>query len=158
MIPRALWAVTAIALTAFVTTPPTISGPARVIDGDTIEVAGSRIRLQGIDAPELAQSCSTASGVAWGCGRESRAALAGLIGPEPVTCVTTSSDRYWRLLASCRVGMVDLGGHMVRTGFALAYRRYSNEYAADEEAARRAGRGIWSGVFVEPETYRHKGR
>jgi hypothetical protein len=42
----------------------------------------------------------------------------------------------------------------VRNGWALAYRRYSRAYVAEERAAENAGRGIWRGDFVEPWDWR----
>src|SRR5512134_1432342 len=75
-----------------------VTGPATVIDGDTIVVAGERVRLQGIDAPELHQTC-TAYGQPWACGRTSAEWLRDSLNGRPVECVGHARDRYERLLA-----------------------------------------------------------
>ena len=90
----------------------TITGPARVVDGDTIVVGGVRIRLEGIDAPETSQSCATASGGDWPCGRKATAELAHMIGHRSVTCEDRGLDKYRRVLAVCRAGDIDLNAEM----------------------------------------------
>ncbi len=131
-----------------------IVGQASVIDGDTIEIRGARIRLEGIDAPEAAQSCLTAQGTSWPCGRRAAFALADRIAQTPVSCEQTGQDRYRRILARCSVGGEDLGAFMVGQGWALAYRRYSERYIAHEESAARAKRGKWVGSFEAPWDWR----
>ena len=115
---------------------PAIAGDVRIVDGDTIELHGVRVRLAGIDAPE--------SGTA--CGPTATAALAGLVGGGPVVCAPIGVDRYGRLVARCRAGGVDLATAMVAAGWARDWPAYSGgAYAAAEAAARAAGRGIWGG-------------
>jgi endonuclease YncB( thermonuclease family) len=130
-----------------------VTGKARVIDGDTIEVGGERVRLHGIDAPEAKQTC-TAGGREWACGRDATFALAYEVGNHWVTCRGDQRDRYGRLIAVCYVGPHDLGERMVRGGWALAYRRYSMDYVDDEGAARQARTGMWRGEFVPPWEWR----
>ena len=89
-----------------------------MIDGDTIEVAGERIRLHGIDAPEGRQSCER-RGVTWLCGAEAGRALRGLVGDGPMRCDERGRDRYGRLISGCWAGGVDLNARMVATGMAL---------------------------------------
>ena len=131
----------------------TLSGSARVIDGDTLAVAGQRIRLDGIDAPETRQTC-TRSGRRWACGRASTQAMRRLVGRSPVRCEVSGRDRYGRAIAACYAGGRDLQQQLVRLGLALAYRRYSTRYVPDEDAARAERRGLWSGSFVEPWRWR----
>ena len=130
-----------------------VTGPATVIDGDTIVVAGERIRLQGIDAPELQQTC-TAYGQPWACGRTSAEWLRERLNGRPVECVGHARDRYQRLLAVCYVGGEDQNERIVREGWALAYRRYSADYVQPEAEAKRAGAGIWRGEFTPPWEWR----
>ncbi len=129
------------------------AGQASVIDGDTLELHGQRIRLAAVDAPEARQTCRRA-GTMWPCGRRAAFALADLIGSRTVTCRWRTKDRYRRPLARCSVGDTDLGGWMVENGWALAYRRYGVDYVSQEETAREARRGLWAGSFVPPWDFR----
>ena len=131
-----------------------VTGPARVIDGDTLEVAGQRVRLHGVDAPELAQTCRDRNGE-YPCGRVARAAVLDLIASEDtVTCKTRGKDRYGRWLAVCFAGGFSINRNIVFTGWALAYRRYSTDYVETEDGAREAKRGLWRGKFVPPWEWR----
>ncbi len=135
----------------------TLSGQARVIDGDTFAVAGQRVRLHGIDAPETRQTCSR-DGRKWACGRAATKAMRRLVGRDPVRCEVRNRDRYGRAVATCFAGGRDLQRQLVRQGLALAYRRYSTRYVPDEDAARAEGLGLWSGAFVEPWKWRKQSR
>lgn len=133
-----------------------ISGKPRIIDGDTIDIGGLRIRLHGMDAPENAQTCVT-NGKPWRCGQEATWALANIIGRTWVTCQARDKDRYGRIVAICKVGGPrgrDIGAWMVANGWALAYRKYSEDYADNEDAAREAGVGLWRGTFIKPWEWR----
>jgi endonuclease YncB( thermonuclease family) len=135
-----------------------VTGRASVIDGDTIEIHGQRIRLDGIDAPESGQLCQDAAGKDYRCGQKAAKHLDGLIGWSTVSCAGTDHDRYQRLIARCQVGEVDLGAEMVRAGWALAYRRYSARYVGAEGEARAGGAGIWTGAFTPPWDWRAQHR
>ena len=124
-----------------------------VIDGDTLVLKGVRIRLHGIDAPELKQSCRI-SGTDVACGQIARHALIGFVSGIGIRCEHKDIDRYGRHVSRCLAGDLDLSAAMVRTGFALAYRKYSNDYIADEKHAKALGRGVWKGSFVEPWDWR----
>ena len=130
-----------------------ITGAARIIDGDTIVIAGERIRLHGIDAPESRQTC-IADDVTWPCGQHATAALTEFIGGAPVSCQEQGTDRYGRTIATCTVQGEDIERWLVLNGWALAYRRYSTEYVAQEQAAQAARRGLWRGEFVQPWNWR----
>lgn len=134
-----------------------VVGRASVTDGDTLRINGERIRLHGIDAPEIAQTCE-AGGKAWRCGQLASLALADKIGRLLVRCETFQRDRYGRAIAICRRGHIDLNRWMVQNGWALAYRRYSTDYVAAENEARDAGSGLWRGRFVPPWDWRRGGR
>ena len=130
-----------------------LSGRARVIDGDTIEIGAVRVRLYGVDAPESAQSC-LAGGERWSCGQRATRALAGQIGGRTVACSERDRDRYGRTVAVCRQGGRDVNAWLIGQGWALAYRRYSLAYVNEESSARAARRGIWRGEFVAPWDWR----
>lgn len=131
-----------------------IAGTASVIDGDTLEIHGQRIRLHGIDAPESAQTCRTANGKAWRCGQQAALALSDRIGRRPVTCREKDKDRYGRIVAVCSAGGEDLNGWLVSQGWALAYRQYATDYVGQEASAQAARAGIWQGEFVTPWDWR----
>ena len=132
----------------------TITGVASVTDGDTLEIRGTRIRLHGIDAPESSQHCVRPSGQDWRCGQLAALALSDRIGRRSVSCEERDIDRYGRTIAVCSQGGVDLNSWMVREGWAVAYRQYSQDYVREEAEARSAGRNIWSGSFVMPWDWR----
>ena len=131
-----------------------LSGPARVIDGDTLQIGETRIRLHGIDAPEAAQTCRSTSGATLACGTAATTALRSLIAGQPVTCAPRDTDRYGRTVARCTSDGQDLGRRMVAAGMATAYQRYSMDYVAEEAAAQADGRGLWSAQMQNPDDYR----
>lgn len=130
-----------------------ITGRARVNDGDTLTIGSHRIRIYGIDAVELAQTCS-AGGRETKCGEESKAALAELVGGRVVRCEKESHDRFGRVVSRCEADGRDIGRAMVERGWALAYRRHVADYIPDEDAARAARRGLWATDFQPPREYR----
>ena len=131
-----------------------LHGPARVKDGDTIVIAGTTIRLEGIDAPESAQSCRTSDGGSWPCGHEATRALADLIGVADVACSNRGLDKYGRMLGVCSAGSRHLNALMVERGWAWAFVRYSQAYSGLEAVARAARVGIWQGEAQPPWEFR----
>ncbi|OOY14179.1 hypothetical protein BMG00_03795 [Thioclava marina] len=131
----------------------TVTGVPRIVDGDTLVVQNTRVRLFGIDAPEAKQRCETATGAAWACGMAATATLRALVG-QGVRCSGSEEDRYGRLIAVCRAGGRDVNAEMVARGAAFAYRKYSRDYVVQEERARRAGLGIWQGAAERPAQVR----
>ncbi|WEZ83263.1 thermonuclease family protein [Rhizobium sp. 32-5/1] len=127
----------------------TVSGDIRIIDGDTLAVSGVRVRIIGMDAPELAQTCAR-DGRPWPCGKAARDRLTEIAGAGAVFCTLDGNDRYGRNLGTCAVGSMDLGETMVRQGYAVAFGRYERE----EAAAQNEGLGLWSGTFERPRTWR----
>ncbi|MCM0001144.1 MAG: thermonuclease family protein [Erythrobacter sp.] len=131
-----------------------LAGPAEVIDGDTIDMTGTRIRLIGIDAPESAQQCRR-DGAAWDCGRDAAAALHEILAGGPLECTALGTDRYGRTLATCRTALFDLGHEMVRRGFAVPFGDDAPaDYAEARDFARQLQFGIWAGEFEEPAAWR----
>ena len=126
-----------------------ISGQVRVVDGDSLALGKRRLRLKGIDAPELAQRCRK-DGYEYGCGTESASYLRGLIGSAEVVCKGEGIDRYGRDLVRCRAGDVDLNAAMVRSGHAIAF----GDYNLAEAEARSARAGLWAGDFETPKQWR----
>lgn len=139
---------------ALVSASVDIAGRASVTDGDTIEIAGERIRLHVIDAPESGQSCLSGGGQNVRCGQQAANTLDAMIGGRVVACQGRDRDRYGRLIAVCLVNDFDLNAAMVRSGHALAYRQYSTDYVDEETEARAQRVGIWAGAFVEPWRWR----
>lgn len=132
-----------------------ITGSARVVDGDSLLIANTRIRLHGIDAPERDQDCKDVNGNTYACGRVATRALVAAIGRRTVTCKPVAVDRYDRDVAICTVNDVDLGETMVRGGHAVDY--FSRgRYEAAERDARRAKRGLWAGEFQTPSSWREQ--
>ena len=130
-----------------------ITGSAHVIDGDTIDISDVRIRLSGIDAPEIEQTCRT-NGLIWHCGVEATKAMRHLTKDKTVTCIGNTKDQYGRRIANCFVGDLNLNAVMVEVGLALAYRYYSLEYVEQEDFARETKQGLWSGEFIAPWDWR----
>jgi endonuclease YncB( thermonuclease family) len=114
----------------------------RVIDGDTIDLAGRRVRLFGIDAPESKQRCVDGTGIVYLCGQAAAKALRGIVLGRSLSCEPRDIDRYGRVVAICWIGETNINEQMVRDGWALAYRRFSRDYVAAEDEAREAKRGL----------------
>ncbi len=142
-----------------------IYGAAKIIDGDTVHINKKKIRLEGIDAPEIKQKCkkpflkiSIFIGLELNkdylCGINSKEKLIDKIDNSKIKCISSSKDRYKRYLATCYKDELNLNRWMVRNGFAVAYKRYSKDYLKDEEYAKDNKLGIWEGSFVMPEKWR----
>lgn len=132
-----------------------IVGRGSVIDADTLEIRGQRIRLEGIDALESAQKC-TVAGQDWACGQKAALALSDWLGERTVSCAPTGQDRYKRTLARCFVGSEDVQAWLVLNGWALAYRQYSEDYVHAEQVAQTQRAGVWEGEFTPPWEWRRR--
>ena len=130
-------------------------GQASVIDGDTLEIHGTRIRLWGIDAPESTQLCRGDDSLQYRCGAQAANDLDAFIARRPVNCLPMNLDQYGRTVATCSAGGADLGEWLVRGGLALDWPQFSKgRYDAAQRSAEHAGRGVWKGSYVEPWLYR----
>lgn len=135
----------------------TIAGRASVIDGDTIEIHGERIRFNGIDAPESAQLCADAGGRTYRCGARSAEALSEwLAASSPTTCKFVERDQYGRFVGNCtRADGTSVQRWLVRNGYAMDWPRYSNGTFAKEQSTAKAEKiGIWQGKFQPPWKWR----
>jgi endonuclease YncB( thermonuclease family) len=131
-----------------------LAGLAKVVDGDTILIDGTRVRLEGIDAPEAGQTCTRRLLGHWACGTEATNALARLVEGKHVECEPRGLDKYGRTLGTCLLGRQDVNAWMVRQGHAWAFVRYSASYTREEAQARAERIGIWQGEATPPWEYR----
>lgn len=134
------------------------SGKATVIDGDGLEIAGTKIRLFGVDAPEVGQFCKHTDGTRWHCGQYATVALDKLAGGKQVSCAARAKDRYGRAVAVCTLDGRDLAGEMARAGWVFAYRHFSSDYVDEEDQAKAARAGVWSGDVEAPWDWRARTR
>ena len=134
-----------------------ILGKAKIIDGDTIHIGNDKIRLHGIDAPEISQDCSY-NNEDWECGKLSKNFLLNLINLDTVNCQVKTIDRYKRYIAICFVNDLNINKIMVKNGWAIAYRYYSKDYVDEEFIAKKNKLGIWKGEFIEPYLFRRKNK
>ncbi len=130
-----------------------LSGQASAVDGDTLNMTGIAIRLHGIDAPEARQTCRR-DDTTWNCGQEAAQMLSRLVAGKGVQCQQRDIDAFGRIVATCRVGQIDLADALVRAGYAVALPQYSDAYLESEEKARTLKAGIWSSKFEAPADYR----
>ena len=129
----------------------------RIIDADTIELDGAKVRLNGIDAPEMGQKCRDINFKMYPCGVYARDALQALIEEIPdeiVQCRFIGKDFYGRFIGECSIDKININMWLVEKGWALAYREYSKKYVENENIARSNRVGIWRGKFVEPWNWR----
>lgn len=147
------------------TKPTTMSGSlvgrASVIDGDTIEIHGERIRFNGIDAPESGQTCNNANGQAYRCGARAAEALASfLAASSPTRCDFVERDQYDRFVGDCfRADGASVQAAIVRSGWAMDWPRYSGgAYASEQATAKNERIGIWVGTVQPPWEWRAEQR
>ena len=133
-----------------------IVGRVSPIDGDSFRIDDTEIRLHAVDAFEGRQTCGR-GGSTWACGRAATNKFRTLTDDRQITCIPRDLDSYGRTVAVCRNGDADLGAEMVRSGLALAYRQYGNDYVDQENEAKAARHGAWAGEFVPPWDWRHSG-
>lgn len=119
-------------------------GRPRIVDGDTLEIAGVSIRLAGIDAPEQRETCGPTA-----CGRAAGRALGRFAG-DWVGCEILGGDPYGRLVGVCHGAAGELGAAMVRFGYARAW---DQRYAAEEAEARAEQSGFWQPEAIRPEDW-----
>ncbi|MFD3190588.1 thermonuclease family protein [Sedimentitalea sp. HM32M-2] len=139
---------------AAVAGPQGPTGIVRVIDADTWDVGGQRVRLFGIDAPELDQTCRRASGEVWACGKWATDQVRRRYQGRKARCTALTTDRYRRIVARCDALGADVGSVLVTEGLAFAYRRYSMDYDLDEKRAAVRNRGLHASRMQSPAEHR----
>jgi endonuclease YncB( thermonuclease family) len=133
-----------------------LTGVAKVIDGNTLAIGGTKIRLERINAPETDQVCLNAKAIRWNCGIEARDQLAAHIAGREIKCTSNGVDATRRTLATCYLADEDLNGWMVQQGWAFPLVRQSFVYVNAEKDARAEKRGLWQGAFIAPSDWRHR--
>jgi endonuclease YncB( thermonuclease family) len=131
-----------------------VSGVPRIREADLVQIGNSRIRLAGIDAPSVDQLCLNTRGERWTCGVAARDELIKHVGGKSWSCHLGQVDRRGRALSRCEVDGEDIQKWLVRSGWALAFTRFSHDYEADEKEAREAKAGMWQGAFIAPWDWR----
>jgi len=129
----------------------------RIIDADTIKISGKKVRLNGVDAPELAQKCKDLEGQTYNCGVKATQKLQELLNTMPkksIECAFTGKDVYGRLLGECSIGKININSWLVLNGWAFAYHKYSMKYINDEVFAMNNSTGLWNGTFIKPWRWR----
>ena len=143
-----------------------ISGNAIIIDGDTIRINNKKIRLHGIDAPEIKQLCQKvflsiffiSFEKNYKCGELSKKKLENYIKNNTIRCKIEGIDRYKRILGTCFKNTININSRMVRNGYAVAYKKYSKKYLTAEKEARKDELGLWKGKFEMPWDWRKNGK
>ena len=131
-----------------------ISGVAEVLDGHSMSIDGHAVRLHGAEAPGLLQTCQTASGTAWPCGKKAMERLTALAGGKKVDCTVTASAGTGAAALCAVRGIPDLGLFIVTEGFAVPNGHDKGNYSRAFEAARATKAGLWTGKFEAPWTWR----
>jgi endonuclease YncB( thermonuclease family) len=126
-----------------------LTGSAKVIDGDTIVVAGQLVRLHGIDAPELEQTFWW-RGQQIVCGTMALAALDALTAGVKIRCEAIERDRHGRLVAK----VFSPNGSTSAGGWCRPWPTGGKDYVDAEDEARKGKRGMWRGTFVKPWEWR----
>ena len=125
----------------------------RIVDGDTIRIDKTKYRLHGIDAPEINQQCKV-NEKSYACGLQSKIFLESLAQGKEIMCKQKDIDRYKRIVAVCFADGLNLNQEMVRSGWAIAYKRYSKDFVSDELFAKNNKLGMWKGTFIKPKDWR----
>jgi endonuclease YncB( thermonuclease family) len=139
---------------SWIAPPAPLTGFAAVADGDSLDISERRVRLEGIDAPELDQMCTDAHGQPWACGQAATRELRAHVKGQKLRCEAKGLDRFQRVLAVCFLpDGSDLNAWMVHQGWAQTS-GYAEPYLAEQDQAKAAKRGIWVGSFTPPREWR----
>ena len=125
-----------------------------VVNGDVLIVAGTRVRLYGIDAPDPEQPCESRGGQPYDCGRAARNVLTMLTRGRDVDCTIYAYTSDGVAVGRCFAGDTDIGLAMIRGGWAFPHRSLSNRYESAEARAQAEQAGFWSGRVQRPWIWR----
>lgn len=131
---------------------PSITGYARVISGSIIKVEGVYIKLFGIAAPNIQQTCSNKHGAGYYCGREAAIWLQNWLNNRVVTCYILGQIVRGRATGACFVenNKYDVAAAVINAGWAVAYTRNTQIYVPYEQQAAQNRKGLWQGEFYKP--------
>ena len=135
-----------------------------ITDGDSLKIGKEKIRLSGIDAPEMKQICYDENDSPYACGHVAKKKLESFIKDtnySKIYCYYSERDKYDRILGECMLGegsKKNINAYMVFYGYAVAYLRYSEKYLEQQEDAKRFKFGLWAGNFDMPEDWRKKNK
>ena len=136
-----------------------------ITDGDSLKIGKEKIRLSGIDAPEMKQICYDQNDSPYACGHLAKTYLEDIIKNQDyykkIYCYYSGRDKYKRILGECMLGetsRVNINEEMVLRGHAVAYLRYSEKYIEQQETAKKLNYGLWAGNFDMPEEWRKKNK
>jgi len=132
-----------------------LQGRAYAIGADALRIAGTTVRLTGIEAPESGQRCGRGAN-RWRCSAVAENVLSRLVNGRTVSCSLSGSDGAGRTLGQCSIGQKDVGAELVRQGYVFADGTFMARYASQEREARAAKAGLWSGDAERPAAYRAK--
>ena len=136
--------------------PQPLDGIAVVVEGDRLLVNGLPVRLYGIDAPEIGQTCYSRRGAAYDCGSAARDILDRLIASRPVQCSIYSVLASAEQVGICSINGQDLAAVMVRLGWAFPARGLASRYESIEAKAQTSRSGVWSGRAERPWIWRRR--
>ena len=131
-----------------------ITGRAFIIDGDTLKINGVKVRLVGVDAPEISQKCKT-HGHIENCGEIVKLRLVQVTSNEDTTCYSHGKDYFGRVLAECYINDININKWLLREGLAVYfYNKDFKSYKILETLAREEKLGLWDSEFQNPKEYR----
>ncbi len=134
------------------------TGRGEALDGDSLQIDEAMLRLAGIDAPELDQTCLTSKRKPVPCGKYARSHLARLIRNQKLRCVGDARDAEGHWLVTCKAGFISINEQLVLDGWALADPDNGDAYRRAETYAKARREGLWRIQFDPPWEWRAKAK